>query len=99
GLLETRAPELEPGGAVAELLAELRAVTRPGDVAQVRRELERVRVLRVVATLAQGLGRGAHDGPGLVRAVGRDVQRAGAVAGLALHVAQVLVAGQGGAAR
>src|SRR5690606_2446475 len=99
GLLQRRLPQLVAGRPVAEPGAQLGAVTRSGHIAQVRLVLERVGVLLVVAAEADVLARALHHGARPVLAVLVHVDRAGAVADLALHVAQGLVERQRGAAR
>src|SRR5690606_18800764 len=92
GLVECGAAQLVSGRSVAEPCAQGGAVARTDDVAQVRLVIERVAVLLRVALLgAQRLPRIEHDGGRLLFAALRDVDRAGAVAGLALDVAQLLV--------
>src|SRR5437667_8002 len=99
-LVEPRLAQLRAGRAVAELLARGLAVPGPDHVAQVRLALERVAVLlRVALGRAQVGRRGELDRRRLLEPALGDVDRPRPVAGLALHVAQLVVVPQVRAAR
>src|SRR5262249_32759369 len=91
-LREGRRAELVAGRSFAELGAERRTVARSGHVAEVRVEDEGVGVLLGVAAARAEVRRGRERGRGLLRR--GDVERAGAVADLALHLAELLVVGE-----
>src|SRR5262245_41868944 len=99
-LVEACLAQLCAGGTIAELLARGLAVPGPDHIAQVGFALERVAVLLGVALGGAQVGRRREgDRRGLLEPALGDVDRPRPVAGLALHVAQLVVVPEVRAAR